>query len=90
MRILSMVIASVLVFAANAETIKVGGGAAPINNIFRKVQEPFTKKTGIKLEISEEGPDLALKSVSEGKIHIASAGLAQHDWFKRWMKKSWL
>lgn len=82
MRIFYFALISVLVASANAAAIKVGGGAAPINNIFRKVQEPFTKKTGIQLEITEEGPDLALKSVSEGKINIASAGLAQEDWFK--------
>lgn len=82
MRLLCLVLASVFMASAHAAAIKVGGGAAPINNIFRKVQEPFKKKSGIDLEITEEGPDLALKSVSEGKINVASAGLAQEDWFK--------
>jgi phosphate transport system substrate-binding protein len=63
-------------------TLKVSGGAAPINNIFRKVQEPFTKKTGIQLDIAEDGPDVALKMVDEKKIDIASAGLGSEDWLK--------
>lgn len=82
MHILISALVLILATSANAAEIKVGGGAAPINNIFRKVQEAFTKKTGIKLTISEEGPDLALKAVDEGKIDVASAGLAQEDWFK--------
>lgn len=72
----------VLAISANAESIKVGGGAAPINNIFRKVQEHFTKKTKIELVISEGGPDQALKEVDEGKLDVASAGLSQEDWIK--------
>ena len=82
MRIFISVLVSIFAISAGAGTIKVGGGAAPINNIFRKVQEPFTKKTSIVLVISEDGPDLALKAVDDGKLDIASAGLAQEDWFK--------
>lgn len=82
MRILVFALISALVTTAGAASIKVDGGAAPINNIFRKVQEHYTKKTGNVLVITEEGPDLALQAVSEGKIDIASAGLAQEDWFK--------
>lgn len=82
MRIFTLALISALVSTAGAASIKVGGGAAPINNIFRKVQEHYSKKTGNVLVITEEGPDLALKAVSEGKIDIASAGLAQEDWFK--------
>jgi len=39
------------------EEIRVGGGAAPIENIFKKIQEPFEKATGIKLVLSANGPD---------------------------------
>jgi phosphate transport system substrate-binding protein len=69
-------------FSAAAAPIRVDGGAAPINNIFRRVQEPFTKKTGIELVISEDGPDVALHGVDQGKVDLASAGLGQEDWLK--------
>src|SRR4051812_22080958 len=82
MRLLSLVISLLVSICAFSVTLKVSGGAAPINNIFRKVQEPFTKKTGIHLDIAEDGPDVALKNVDDKKIDIASAGLGNEDWLK--------
>jgi phosphate transport system substrate-binding protein len=73
---------------ANTEThaseirseLRIDGGAAPINNIFRRIKEPFEKQSKIKLVLTEQGPDVALKELDEGKIDLATAGLPFTDW----------
>ena len=37
---------------AGADELKIGGGAAPIENIFKKVEEPFEKASGVQLTLS--------------------------------------
>lgn len=73
---------------ANAEELKISGGAAPMGNIFRPVAEPFTQATKIKLVLSEGGPDVAWKDLEDGKIDAASAGLAFNDWLDLMKKKN--
>ena len=46
-----------------AEEIKVGGGSAPIENVFKKVKEPFEKAAGMQLVLTSEGPDQAFINV---------------------------
>lgn len=80
-----VIIASLIILSSSwamSAELKVGGGAAPINNIFRKVQDSFTKSTGITLVLSEDGPDKAIKALDEGKLDLAAAGLSQGDWLK--------
>jgi len=67
-------------FSVQAEEIKVGGGAAPMENIFKKIKVPFEKQTGIQLVLSADGPDRALSDVIAGKIDVATAGLTMRDW----------
>ena len=82
MRYLTILFATFVACQAHAGDLRIGGGAAPINNIFKKIQAPFEAKTGIKLILSEEGPDNALKALDEGKLDMASAGLGRDDWLK--------
>jgi phosphate transport system substrate-binding protein len=63
-----------------AEEIRVGGGAAPIENIFKKIKTPFEQKTGIQLVLSANGPDKALAELDSGALDVAAAGLSMKDW----------
>ena len=65
---------------AGAEELKVGGGAAPIENIFKKVEEPFEKASGIQLTLTSEGPDQAFINVEKGAVDVAAAGLSFEAW----------
>ena len=82
MRCLSLLVAALVAFHADAGDLRIGGGFAPINNIFKKIQAPFEAKTGIKLILNEDGPDLALKALDEGRLDMASAGLGSEEWLK--------
>jgi phosphate transport system substrate-binding protein len=66
--------------AISAEEIKVGGGSAPMENIFKKVEEPFEKATGVQLILTSEGPDQAFINVEKGAIDVAAAGLSFESW----------
>lgn len=66
---------------ALADDIRVSGGAAPIENIFKKVKDPFEKASNHRLSLSADGPDKALAALSKGEVDIAAAGLALKDWF---------
>ena len=65
------------------EVIKIDGGAAPIQNIFRKIEIPFElENPNYDLILLESGADVALKNLDENKIDIATAGLNPEDWQK--------
>ncbi len=66
--------------SAGAEEIKVGGGSAPIENVFKKVKEPFEKAAGMQLILTSEGPDQAFINVEKGAIDVAAAGLSFESW----------
>ncbi|MBK8507551.1 MAG: substrate-binding domain-containing protein [Candidatus Competibacteraceae bacterium] len=66
--------------ATGAEEIKVGGGAAPIENIFKKVEEPFEKASGMQLTLTSEGPDQAFINIEKGAVDVAAAGLSFEAW----------
>jgi phosphate transport system substrate-binding protein len=66
---------------ANAtEDLKIGAGAAPVENVLKPVREAFEKTTGIRLWISPSGPKLALTDLERGTVDAAAAGLTLTDW----------
>lgn len=60
---------------AFSDEIRVGGGAAPIENIFKKIKDPFEKATGIILTLKADGPNQALIDLDQGKLDMATADL---------------
>lgn len=84
------VLLSAILFAgfSHAQEIKIGGGAAPIENIFKKIKDPIKEK-GITLTLSDDGPDSAFKDLDNGKLDAAAAGLALNDWFDLMKKKGY-
>lgn len=71
-----------------AADIKVSGGAAPMNNIFKKIKDTFEKQSGHRLILNEQSPELALQALDKGEIQVATAGLAWVDWVKLCKEKS--
>ena len=65
-----------------AKDIKIDGGAAPLNNIFKKIKEPFEKATGHKLILKESGPPASLAALDKGDVEVAAAGVTIENWFK--------
>lgn len=72
-----------------AEEIKVGAGAAPTENVFNKIKEPFEKATGIKIVLISNGPDVALKDLDKGLMDAATAGLTFPDWMEMMEKQGY-
>lgn len=65
---------------ASAEELKIGAGAAPVENVLKPITEPFEKATGIRLSIIANGPKNALVDLDRGSVDAAAAGLAFADW----------
>lgn len=84
MHISKYIFFSLLSFAyihqAQSKEIKIAGGAAPMQNIFFRIKADFESKTGHKLILQEVSPELALKSLSEGSVDAAAAGVSWQDW----------
>jgi phosphate transport system substrate-binding protein len=67
---------------ALADEIKIGAGAAPTENVFNKIKEPFEKGSGIKLTIISNGPEAALKDLDKGLLDAATGGVTFQDWME--------
>jgi len=86
--ILVVAIACLLTFSisVSATEIKVGAGAAPVENVLKPIKEHFEKATGIKLTIIASGPKIAMQDLERGVVDAAAAGLTFDDWINL-MKK---
>lgn len=76
-----------LVLPLGAQALKLDGGAAPMNNIFKRIKPAFEKASGITLELKESGPEGALMSLSKGEVDAAAAGLTPESWFELMAQK---
>jgi phosphate transport system substrate-binding protein len=77
--------ALVLVLCAltlQAQALRIGGGAAPMENILKPIQASFEKATGLKLELHPDGPDTAFREIDLGKLDAATAGLGFQSWLE--------
>lgn len=59
----------------------------PLENVFKKIQEPFEKAAGMQLVLTSEGPDQAFINVENGTIDIAAAGLSFESWLELMKQK---
>ncbi len=78
-------------FASEAFTdeVKIGAGAAPTENIFNKIKEPFKSSTGTTLTIIDSGPAQALKDLDKGLLEAAAGGLTFGDWMDMMSKEGY-
>jgi len=90
-KILGIIVFGLLIFAvtARAEEIKVAGGAAPTENVFKKIQAPMEQALGLKLVIIDNGPYEALIELDKGTVDGASAGLAFGDWMSMMQERGY-
>lgn len=70
-----MILFSNTVKAEGKPKIRVQGGVAAIENIFKKIQDSFTKETGIFLEIKESATEDAIIAVENGEADLAVTGV---------------
>ena len=67
-----------------AETLRVGGGSTPMENIFKRIKEPFQEKTGIVIELVENGAVDAYMGLLNGQLDVATAGIGSlNQWQER-------
>jgi phosphate transport system substrate-binding protein len=69
-----------LPLSARAEEVRIGAGAAPVENILKPIKIPFEKATGLTLGIFASGPKSAFLDLERGTVDAASAGLSFDDW----------
>jgi len=89
---MALLIATLLSFqvvAAWSAEVKVGAGAAPTENIFKKIQGPMEKETDLKLVLIANGPYEALVDLDQGKVDAAAGGLTFGDWLAMMEKKGY-
>lgn len=72
---------------AQAPTLRIDGGSAPMNNIFKRIKPAFEKAHGITLELKESGPEGALLGLQKGEADVATAGLTPESWFELMAQK---
>jgi phosphate transport system substrate-binding protein len=79
--VLAMAALSLVVCAASAgaEEIKIGGGGAPIDGVFRPIKPHFEKATGISINLVFSSATLSFKQLIAGELDGATAGLAYQD-----------
>jgi hypothetical protein len=74
---------------ALAEEVKIGSGAAAVENIFNKITEPMEKATGVKLMVVASGPVQAIKDLDAGTIEGAVGGVTFPDWMAMMEKEGY-
>lgn len=70
-----------LALQLGAQTLRIDGGAAPMQNIFRPIKAAFEKSSGIRLELRENGPEVALLALAKGEVDAAAGGMTLASWF---------
>ena len=86
--LLYLLTATITASTGLTKEIKISGGAAPMNNIFKRIKDVFEKKSGHSLTLIEQSPELALRDLNAGTIAVASAGLKWEDWLKLCAEKN--
>ena len=70
-----------LATAANAaESLRIGGGPAPMENIFKRIKGPFEAQTGIRLDLVDIPPIEAYAELNADRIDIAAGGMTYNEW----------
>jgi phosphate transport system substrate-binding protein len=70
------------IWPAAAEEIKIGAGAAPTENVLKKIKEPMEKDIGLKMAVIDNGPYEALVALDRGEVDAAAGGMSFRDWMK--------
>jgi phosphate transport system substrate-binding protein len=85
----SVFLTCTMVMTAWAEEVKVGAGAAPSENVFKKIKDPMEKDIGLKLVLIDSGPYEALIALDKHEVEAAAGGLTFGDWLGMMEKKGY-
>lgn len=72
-----------------AEEVKIGSGAAAVENIFNKIKDPMEKANGVVLNVSSIGPVQAVKDLDAGTVEAAVGGMTFPDWMAMMEKEGY-
>lgn len=67
---------------AQAEVVRIGGGAAGMENVFKRIKPHLDSSAGMQMDLKEQGPVDAFKDLDSGKLDAAAAGLELRAWFE--------
>jgi phosphate transport system substrate-binding protein len=67
------------VLTASAEDIRIGGGGAPIDGVFRPIKQHFEKASGLTIKLNFSSATLSFKQLIAGELDGATAGLGYQD-----------
>jgi phosphate transport system substrate-binding protein len=70
-----------------ADEIRIGGGAGPVEGILKPIKEPLEKATGIKLTINSYGAQIAFRLLDKGGLDAATAGLSFEEFMDEMEKE---
>jgi phosphate transport system substrate-binding protein len=76
----STVLFSLFATHAMADVLKIGAGAAPVENVLKPAEIAFEKASGLDLSIIPSGPKQAFIDLDRGTVDAAAAGLSFDDW----------
>lgn len=65
--------------AAGAEEVRIGGGGAPLDGVFRPIKSHFEKATGITINLTFSSATLSFKQLMAGGLDASTAGVAYPD-----------
>lgn len=74
---------------AQAADVKIGAGAAPSENVFKKIAGPLEKEVGVKIVLVDSGPSQALKDLDKGIVEAAAGGVTFADWMAMMEKEGY-
>jgi phosphate transport system substrate-binding protein len=77
-----LILFALLAGQLGAQVLRIDGGAAPIENIFKPVKAAFESRLAIRLELRDNGPELALLALQKGEVQAAAAGLGPAAWYE--------
>jgi phosphate transport system substrate-binding protein len=78
--VLFIIVASLSASNARADVVRIGAGAAPTENVLKKVKSAFESSSGTTLTIVDVGPVEALQQLNDGKVDAAAGGVSFADW----------
>lgn len=77
---ISTVLFSLFATHVMADVLKIGAGAAPVENVLKPLEAAFEKASGVDLSITPSGPKQAFVDLDRGTVDAAAAGLSFDDW----------
>lgn len=80
--LLSIIVFFGFSFTVSAEEIRIGAGAAPMENIFKRVEAPFKAATGIQLNLTKVNPKTAIEGLDNNQFETVTVAFDFNEWME--------